>query len=170
VGKDLIPVVSIVGRKNSGKTTFIEGLIPVFIKKGYRVGTIKHDAHHFEIDREGKDSWRHKKAGAHTVVISSEDKLALVRDCQKQLTLHEIIIFYMKNVDIVITEGFKRDKGHKIEIWRGSSGDAPVLQNDSTVIAVVTDRDHNLKIPSFYLNDYEGVAHLIEKKIFNKEQ
>ena len=86
----MIPIVSIVGKSDIGKTTLIEKLLPELTGRGYRVATVKHDVHGFEVDREGKDSWRHKKAGAHTVVISSPQKIALIRDVEKDLTLEEV--------------------------------------------------------------------------------
>ena len=89
-GVCMIPIISIVGKSDSGKTTLIEKLVPELTRRGYRVATVKHDIHGFEVDREGKDSWRHKQAGAHTVVISSPQKIALIRDVEKDLTLDEI--------------------------------------------------------------------------------
>ncbi|MDP2972779.1 MAG: molybdopterin-guanine dinucleotide biosynthesis protein B, partial [Deltaproteobacteria bacterium] len=86
----MIPIISIVGKSDSGKTTFIEKLLPELVRRGYRVATVKHDVHGFEVDREGKDSWRHKQAGAHTVIISSPTKVALIRDVEKDLRLDEI--------------------------------------------------------------------------------
>ena len=75
----MIPIISIVGKSDSGKTTLIEKIIPELNKRGYRVATVKHDVHGFDIDIEGKDSWRHKNSGAHTVVISSPQKIAMIR-------------------------------------------------------------------------------------------
>ena len=86
----MIPIVSVVGKSDSGKTTLIEKLVPELTRRGYRVATVKHDMHGFEVDREGKDSWRHKQAGAHTVVIASPQKIALIRDVERDLTLDEI--------------------------------------------------------------------------------
>ena len=86
----MIPVVSIVGKSDAGKTTLIEKLIPELVRRGYRVATVKHDVHGFDVDREGKDSWRHKQAGAHTVVISSPEKLALIRDVDHDADLAEL--------------------------------------------------------------------------------
>jgi len=86
----MVPIVSIVGKSDSGKTTLIEKLLPALTGRGYRVATVKHDVHGFEVDQEGKDSWRHKQAGAHTVVISSPNKVALIRDVERDLTLDEI--------------------------------------------------------------------------------
>ena len=97
------PVVSVVGRSGSGKTTLIEKLVPALKARGLRVGTIKHDAHRFEIDREGKDSWRHRQAGAEAVLISSREKIALVRDVEGEWTLSELVDRYLSHLDIVVT-------------------------------------------------------------------
>src|SRR5512139_2381303 len=107
-GEQMIPIVSIVGKSDSGKTTLIEKLLPELVRRGYRVATVKHDIHGFEVDREGKDSWRHKKAGAHTSVISSPNKVALIRDVEKDLTLAEIRDRLIQGVDLILSEGFKK--------------------------------------------------------------
>ena len=96
----MIPIISIVGKSDSGKTTLIEKLVPELTRKGYRVATVKHDVHGFEVDREGKDSWRHKQAGAHTVIISSPQKIALIRDVEKDSTLDEIRRRWVQDVDL----------------------------------------------------------------------
>ena len=96
----MIPIISIVGKSDSGKTTLIEKLVPELTRRGYRVATVKHDVHGFEVDREGKDSWRHKQAGAHTVVISSPQKIALIRDVEKDSTLDEIRRRWVQDVDL----------------------------------------------------------------------
>ncbi|MEK6682466.1 MAG: molybdopterin-guanine dinucleotide biosynthesis protein B, partial [Nitrospirota bacterium] len=83
----MIPIVSIVGRSNSGKTTLIEKIIPLLTKKGYRIATVKHCSHGFEMDKEGKDTWKHKKAGAKTIVAVSENRLALITDITPSRTL-----------------------------------------------------------------------------------
>jgi molybdopterin-guanine dinucleotide biosynthesis protein MobB len=114
----MIPIVSIVGRSKSGKTTLIERLIPEFIKRGYRVATIKHHGKDFQIDHEGKDSWRHKEAGAHKVAISSPQKVALIEDCSQELSLAELAARFIRGADIIIAEGFKRDRHPKIEVFR----------------------------------------------------
>ena len=114
----MIPIISIVGKSDSGKTTLIEKLIPVLTQRGYRVATVKHDIHGFEVDQEGKDSWRHKQAGAHTVVISSPDKIALIRDVERDLNLGEIRDLLIRDVDLILSEGYKKDIQPKIEIFR----------------------------------------------------
>src|SRR4030066_219431 len=105
----MIPIVSIVGKSDSGKTTLIEKLLPELGRRGYRVATVKHDVHGFEVDREGKDSWRHKQAGAHTVIISSPQKVALIRDVEKDSTLDEIRGRWVQDVDLLLSEGYKKD-------------------------------------------------------------
>ncbi|MFH1091248.1 MAG: molybdopterin-guanine dinucleotide biosynthesis protein B, partial [Pseudomonadota bacterium] len=102
-----VPLVCIVGRSDSGKTTFIEKLVPELTKLGLSVGTIKHDVHGFDIDRPGKDSWRHKQAGARQTLISSPTKLALIRDTDHDYSLDELTP-YFNGLDIVLTEGYKR--------------------------------------------------------------
>src|SRR3990170_4407238 len=97
----MIPIVSIVGTSDSGKTTLLEKLIPELIKKGYRVATIKHDVHGFDVDREGKDSWRHKKAGARTTIISSPEKIAVISDTDKDMTLEEIRARYIQDENLI---------------------------------------------------------------------
>ena len=114
----MIPIISIVGKSDSGKTTLIEKLVPELTRRGYRVATVKHDVHGFEVDREGKDSWRHKQAGAHTVVISSPNKVALIRDVEKDFTLDEIREKLIQDVDLILSEGYKKDVQPKIEIFR----------------------------------------------------
>ena len=85
----MIPIISIVGKSDSGKTTLIEKIVPELVRRGYRICTVKHHLHDFEIDKEGKDSWRHKRAGAHSVIISSPRKVALTRDVKKEMSLEE---------------------------------------------------------------------------------
>lgn len=130
----MIPIVSIVGKSNSGKTTLIENLIPNLKKMGYKVGTIKHDAHKFDIDHKGKDTWRMARAGANTVVITSMEKMAMIKyiDCEKNLD--EITEWLFPDVDIVITEGYKSMDKPKIEVIRF---DNPITATDNNLIALV---------------------------------
>ncbi|MFH0822674.1 MAG: molybdopterin-guanine dinucleotide biosynthesis protein B, partial [Pseudomonadota bacterium] len=98
----MIPIVSIVGKSDVGKTTLIEKIIGTLRNRGYRVATIKHDAHSFEIDHKGKDSWRHKHAGSTMTVISSKEKIAVVADSDHDRTLDEIREKFIHGVDIII--------------------------------------------------------------------
>ena len=112
-----IPILSVVGKSDSGKTTLLEGLIRELKQRGYRVGTIKHDAHSFEIDVPGKDSWRHAQAGSDHVVISSPLRVASIRRVEREPQLEELAAG-MTDVDIILTEGYKRGNAPKIEVSR----------------------------------------------------
>ena len=113
----MIPIVSIVGKSDSGKTTLLEKLIPELKRRGYRVATIKHDAHQFEIDHPGKDSYRHFHAGSDWTLIGSPAQLASVRRLERELTLDEIAAD-ISGVDIILTEGYKRETKRRIEVSR----------------------------------------------------
>ncbi len=157
------PVISIVGRSQSGKTTFIEKLIPEFKSRGYTIGTIKHSHHNPDIDRSGKDSSRHKAAGADTVIFHSPGTIAMVRD--DHAGEMDNLMGYFKDVDLVITEGYKAGNKPKIEIVRSARHSEPLLKYDTHLIAVVTDVDLQLKVPIFGFEDVVPLADLIEEKI-----
>ncbi len=165
----MIPIISIVGKSDSGKTTLIERLVPEMVRRGYRVATVKHDTHGFEVDREGKDSWRHKKAGAHTVVISSSQKVALIRDVEEDLKLEEIRERFIQDVDIIISEGYKRDVQPKIEIFRREKHDELLCGKEDNLIAIVTDKDFNIDIPQFDLSDINGLVSFIEERFLKSK-
>src|SRR3972149_11526910 len=109
-------IISIVGKSNSGKTTIIEKLLPEIVKRGYKVATVKHHSHDdFQIDVEGKDSWRHAKAGATRVIISSPTKFAVIGKTEEDTSLNKIRSKYCDGMDIIITEGYKKEQHPKIE-------------------------------------------------------
>lgn len=164
----MVPIVSIVGKSGSGKTTLLEKVISELKRRGYRVGVIKHDAHGFEIDREGKDSWRHKKAGAVTVALSSPEKFAVIKDVKAEWGPERIISSYLSDVDVVVTEGFKQSDFPKIEVIRKANSSKPVCAKDPRLMAYVTDVKLRTKLPVLTLGDYRGVARLIEKEIIRK--
>lgn len=160
-------IISFVSTKsNMGKTTLIESLIKVFKKRGYRVGVLKHDAHKFDIDKEGKDSYRFTHAGADNVIISSQEKLAMIKILQEEIPIDEIVRTF-DNVNIIFIEGFKNNMYPKIEVHRAGI-DTQLLYKDSrfhisTFIAVATDEILNLDIPSLDLNNIDLIADFIEK-------
>lgn len=157
-----VPIVSVVGRSNVGKTTFVEKLIRELKRRGYRVGTIKHYKHEFEIDEPGKDSWRHAQAGSDVAVISSPHKMALVRRLDAELPLDDIIAA-MLPVDIILTEGYKHAEKPKIEVFRRAVVSELVCAPNE-LIAIVTDQPFAVPVPQFDLDDVSGVADLLESK------
>jgi molybdopterin-guanine dinucleotide biosynthesis protein B len=166
----MIPIISIVGKSDSGKTTLIEKLVPELTRRGYRIATVKHDVHGFEVDREGKDSWRHKQAGAHTVVISSAKKVALIRDVEKDLTLEEIRERLIQDVDLILSEGYKKDVQPKIEIFRKEKHKELLCTKEDNLIAIVSDKKFRVGVSCFFLDDIRGVAEFIEKKYLQSKR
>lgn len=157
------PIISIVGRSNSGKTTLIEALIPEFKRRKYTIGIIKHHAHdNFDIDIPGKDTWRHAQAGADAVVLSSPGKMFMVRKTAEDLEL-KYIKTMLHHVDIILTEGFKWEKYPKIEVIRSENSKKPIC-NEKNLIALVSDLSLKIDIPLFSLMDYKGIVDFIEKK------
>lgn len=166
----MVPIVSIVGRSDSGKTTLIEKLIPEFNRRGYRVGTIKHHFHSqalLDVDREGKDSWRHKQAGAAAVVLSSARQVALIRDVEAEITVDEAVEKLLGRVDLVLTEGFKEGNKPKIEVNREAQGVPLLCGPEDNLVAVVTDRNLDQGVPRFGLDDIVAIVDLIEKKFLS---
>ena len=153
------PVISIVGKSESGKTTLIEKLIPALKRRGYRVGIVKHAHHGFDMDRQGKDSYRHAQAGADTVMIASPGRIAMIKDVPGE-SLDDLIP-YFEDVDLLVTEGFKRDKAPKIEIFRTERHQHPACLNDDTLIAMVSDTSLDAAVPQFATDDIEAITEFI---------
>jgi molybdopterin-guanine dinucleotide biosynthesis protein B len=151
------PIVSIVGFSGSGKTTLLEKLIRELAGRGCRVGTIKHDVHGFEMDTPGKDSWRHKQAGAVTTIISSPRRIGMVMDVGHDHHPDELKRFF-QNVDIVFTEGYKQGDKPKVEIFRAGLQDEPLCKDDDHLIGLVTDTEAAHRAPRFLLDDVKGLA------------
>ena len=163
------PVVSIVAKSGTGKTTLLEKLIGELKRRGYRVGAVKHDAHKFDIDREGKDSWRLTEAGADTMLITSPAKVALVKQNRDGLEppLAEAIAAYCGDLDIVLTEGFKKSSMPKIEVHRRERSERLLCrdeEHDSQLIAVASDTDLQLDVPVYDINDTVGLCDFIEQR------
>ena len=166
----MIPIISIVGKSDSGKTTLIEKLVPELTRKGYRVATVKHDVHGFEVDREGKDSWRHKQAGAHTVIISSPQKIALIRDVEKDSTLDEIRRRWVQDVDLLLSEGYKKDVQPKFEVFRKEKHKKLLCTKKDHLVAIVSNRKFNVGVPCFHLEDIKGLSNFIEKEFLKSKK
>lgn len=161
-----IPVIGFAGRANSGKTTLIEKVISVFKKQGLRVAAIKHVHHPFDVDVPGKDTHRHKLAGAASVILASRGRVAMVKDTPGEYALDDIVSRYADDADLVIVEGFKRAPIPKIEVYTSLSGEAPLCTSgDSLYIAVATDDDLDVTIPRFKRDDADAIAGFISMRI-----
>ena len=159
----MIPIVSIVGRSGSGKTTLIEKMIGLLREKGYRVATIKHNIHGFDIDHEGKDSWRHRRAGACVTVLASPGTVAVMEDTGKDLSIGEIRDRYIHNADIILSEGFKGNPYPKVEVLRGPTGYELISSSDDNLIAVACDVPVDAGVERFDIDDAAGIVDLIEE-------
>jgi molybdopterin-guanine dinucleotide biosynthesis protein B len=157
-----IPIVSIVGKSNSGKTTLLEKIIADLVGRGYRVATIKHNRHGFNIDHEGKDSYRHKQAGAHTTVVSSPHQIAIIQDVDRDQTFAEIRDNYIREADIILTEGFKVNDYPKIEVFRSELKRELISKKEDGLIAVASDVKLALDVPCLDINDTKAIADFIE--------
>lgn len=156
----MVPIVSLIGRPNCGKTTLIEKLIPALIARGISVGTIKHHVHGaFAMDIPGKDSYRHKQAGARTVVLSSPTGVGMITDCRQDTPLAELLCRYFSGIDLVIAEGYKQGDSPKIEVFRKDLYSAPLPDpGDGSRLAWVTDHDFGDALPRFSPHDPDGLA------------
>lgn len=160
----MLPIICMVGASNSGKTTYLEKLIPELQRRGYRVGTLKHDVHGFEMDREGKDTWRHRKAGAQTIGIASPMTVATIRETAEEMPLGLIAGRYFWQEDILLTEGFKRSHYPKIEVFRSVIEAQPICGAGDNLVAVVTDDPVKVDVPVYRFDDVPGMADLIENR------
>ena len=165
--QNTIPIISLVGRSSSGKTTLLEKLIPELRRRGYKVATIKHHAHPgFEIDRPGKDTWRHAQAGSEHVVIAAPDKVASIRRVARAQTLDEIAAT-IYDVDVILTEGYKRADKPKIEVVRAARSAEPIC-DPGELLAIVSDVALSIGVPRFGLDDAVGLADLIAERFFSQ--
>ena len=162
----IVKAVSFVAKSGTGKTTLLEKVIARLKERGYRVGVVKHDAHRFDIDHPGKDSYRLTAAGADTMLISSPEKLAMVKKQAEAPPIEEILSTYFTDVDIVLTEGFKKSSMPKIELHRKERSATLLCRGeefDPTLVAVASDERLELDVPVLDLNDAVQVADFIEK-------
>jgi len=160
-----VPSVSFVAKSGTGKTTLVEKVIADLKGRGYKVGVVKHDAHQFEIDHPGKDSYRLTAAGAATMLITSPEKLAMVKKHSMSPPLEELLPIYFSDVDIVVTEGFKRSGLPKIEVHRQERSNTLLCrgeEHDPNLVAVASDAQLQLDVPILDLNDAAQVADFVE--------
>jgi molybdopterin-guanine dinucleotide biosynthesis protein B/molybdopterin-guanine dinucleotide biosynthesis protein len=158
--------ICFVAKSGTGKTTLLEKVIAELKGRGYRVGVVKHDAHRFEIDHPGKDSWRLTQAGADTMLVASPEKLALIKRHPESPPIDELIATYFADVDVVLTEGFKKSGLPKIELHRRERSATLICrgeEHDPTLVAVASDEPLELDVPVMDLNNPAQVADFVEQ-------
>jgi len=165
-------VMGIVGWKNSGKTSLLVQLVEHFVRSGYEISTVKHAHHDFDIDHPGKDSYQHRQAGAHEVLVASGARWALMherrRDDEPPLTE---LLSKLEPVDLVLVEGFKLCKHPKIEVYRRGQDGSLIARDDSSVCAVATDCESlEAPCPILPLNDCQAVAKFIQDFLSLKQK
>ncbi len=166
-----VPVVGLVGYSGSGKTTFLEKLIVVLKKRGYKLGVIKHTHHPVDLDQKGKDTWRHARAGVDVVTLASPNGITLFKKFAAEPAPQEVMdmsIAAAGGLDLIVIEGYKKEHWPKIEVYRHADIERPAIPAGE-LVAVVTDTDPAGPAPHFGLDDTSGVADLIERVILKKE-
>jgi molybdopterin-guanine dinucleotide biosynthesis protein B len=164
----MTPILSVVGYSDSGKTTYLERLIPELVKRNVRIIAVKHDVHGFEVDKPGKDSYRLKQAGAAAAIISSPKKIAVIADTDHDLNLSEIRDHFGRGADLILSEGYKNDIHSKIEVFRKGVHEYLLCTDDDTLFAVAADTDIAASVPVLPLDDPSPMADLIVEKILGR--
>lgn len=159
----LPPIVSVVGRSRVGKTTFLAKLVAELTQGGYRIGVIKHSVHAFDLAQPGKDTWRHAQAGAVAVAFASASQLVISRSLETEMSVDAIASTLGSNLDMILTEGYKRASKPKIEVSRRALGIELVSRRED-LIAVVSDHPIELDLPRFDLDDAVGVAEFLRRR------
>jgi molybdopterin-guanine dinucleotide biosynthesis protein B len=158
-----VPTVSVVGNSGAGKTTLLEKLIREMKRRGYRVAAIKHDAHNFQMDHPGKDTYRLAEAGSDVVMISATHKLALLENVDEERSLDDLAAMVSGRVDVILTEGYRQAAKAKIEVSRRDFG-SELVAKPQDLLALVTDQQFEVDVPHFGLDDAQGVADLLERR------
>ena len=155
-------IFGVTGWKNAGKTGLMERLVAEFCSRGLRVSTLKHAHHSFDVDHPGKDSHRHRTAGASQVLLASTERWALMNEhCGAPEPSLAALLAKLDPVDLVLIEGWKRDKHPKVEAWRTETGNQLIAPSDPTILAVASDTTLELDRPVFDLDDTAAVADFI---------
>ncbi len=159
-------VFGVVGWKNAGKTGLMERLVAEFCDRGVRISTVKHAHHSFDVDHPGKDSFRHRAAGAHEVLLASRNRIAHMQELrdQDEPPLGELLK-RLSPVDLVLIEGFKRDQHSKIEAFRAETGNPLIAPNDPTIKAIASDTPLDMDRAVFDLNDTRAIADFIASEV-----
>jgi molybdopterin-guanine dinucleotide biosynthesis protein B len=159
-------VFGFAGWSGSGKTTLIEQLIPRFVKRGLGVSLIKHAHHTFDVDQPGKDSYRHRHAGASEILVTSSRRWVLMHELRgAHEPPFEEQLKRMSPCDLLLVEGFKFAPIPKLEVWRAETGEPLLHPNDPHIVAVASDAKVETKLPLLDLNDVDGIASFILRKL-----
>jgi molybdopterin-guanine dinucleotide biosynthesis protein B len=157
-----VKIFGFAGWSGSGKTTLIEQLIPRFVRRGLRVSLIKHAHHTFDVDHPGKDSYRHRHAGAAEILVTSSRRWVLMHELRgAQEPSFEEQVKRISPCDLLLVEGFKFAQIPKLEVWRAETGEPLLHPNDSHIVAVASDARIETRLPLLNLNDAEGVSRFI---------
>jgi len=159
-------IYGITGFKNAGKTGLMERLVTEITSRGFSVSTLKHAHHRFDVDQKGKDSYRHRQAGAHQVLLSSGTRWALMtelRDTQEPAL--ETLLDQLAPVDLILVEGYKRDRHAKIEAYRGETGHPLIAKDDDTIRAIASDTPIDIDRLIFDLDDTKSIADFILSEV-----
>ncbi len=158
-------IYGVIGWKNSGKTSLMERLVSDITGRGFTVSTVKHVHHAVDVDQPGKDTYRHRQAGAREVVLASNDRFALMVEHRGPEPELPAILARLAPVDLVLVEGYKRDAHPKIEVWRAETGHPMIQPTDPLVRAVATDATLSLSVPVLDLNDTRAVADFVLREV-----
>jgi molybdopterin-guanine dinucleotide biosynthesis adapter protein len=164
-------VIGLAGWSGAGKTTLLTRLIPLFRKQGLRVSVIKHAHHDFDIDVPGKDSWRHRQAGAEEVLVASGQRWALMHELREapEPGLPELLA-KMSPVDLVVVEGFKSEPYRKIEVHRAANGKAYLFPDDPGIVGIAADAALQTALPVAHLDDIPAIAAMMQRAAIPVEE
>jgi molybdopterin-guanine dinucleotide biosynthesis adapter protein len=158
-------VIGIAGWSGAGKTTLLTRVIPLLVKRGLRVSTIKHAHHAFDVDQPGKDSHTHRAAGATEVLVSSANRFALMHELRGQPEWAlDALLEKLSQVDLVLVEGFKTQAHPKLEVYRKAVGKPPLHPDDENIVAIASDAPLRARVPVVPLDDVEAVANVLVEK------
>ena len=165
-------IIGLAGWSGSGKTTLVTSVIPVLVKRGLKVATVKHAHHEFDTDQPGKDSWLHRQAGASEVAIVSSRRWAIVHELgQEPEPALTDVLAKLSPLDLVIVEGFKRHAHPKLEVYRAAVGKPLLYPEDDCIVAVATDAPlKEAQVPVLMLDDIEGIATVLHAEALPREQ
>ena len=162
------PVLAFIGKPNCGKTTLIEKLIPALVTRGLRIGTIKHHHGDIQMDIPGKDTWRHKQAGAQAVLLASPTGIGFIQDVSKDAPIESLVDHFFQNSSLIIAEGYKDSQIPKIEVFRSTIYDEPLSDPGKNLIAVVSDVRARPDLPWFKPDQVNELVEFILKRILKQ--